>query len=139
MCNKKQYLVLQILNIIFPLIIGLIIYYLDGASIIVFDVLGIKTSPVFEHCSVLKFLRNHICDAIWAYCLFFSLNFITKAHNKSLFISIIFCIAIECFQKTAILAGTFDIIDIVLEIIAIIIALSISLFFIKEKKHENKT
>ncbi len=80
--------------------------------------------------NILKFIRYYFLDMMWAYSLMFTLTYILSDSNTALIISVIFSITIELFQLSPLIKGTFDVYDILAEIITVIIA-----FFIIKKNN----
>lgn len=87
------------LNIILPLILGLLIYTVNKPGII----------------------RNHLCDFLWAYSLAFSLTYIELNKTQTFIITLLTGIIFELFQKIHLIKGTFDILDILVELLACVI------------------
>lgn len=137
MTKKKQFL-----HIIFPLIIGAIIYYVVSPDVIfvrkIDSLLGtnmhmISTVPVF--------IRNYLLDMLWAYALLFAIYVVIDNTTvvKAFVIGVIFSTGMELLQLTTLVKGTFDVIDIVVEIIAEIAAvLIIKNYNLREEKYEEK-
>ncbi len=118
--NKK---VLVFANIIVPLIIGAILYYIIAPDVIFVRVLssffnGDATSisqpeTVFDY-----FVRYYLMDLLWGYALVFALYFCldnNAAIVRIFIMAFLFSTAMELFQLMAIVPGVFDIWDIVIE------------------------
>lgn len=96
------------LNIILPLILGIIIYLINTPDII----------------------RNHLCDFLWAYSLAFSLTYIELNNKETFIITLSTGVVFELLQMMHLIKGTFDILDILVELLACIIC------YIYRSKHE---
>lgn len=69
------------------------------------------------------FLRNYAGDMLWAYALFITIAWITgDASERKLLECVIFEVILECLQKSDIIAGTFDVYDILAEALATFMA-----------------
>ena len=132
----KKYFVL---NIIVPLVVGTLIYYILFPDIIfvktIDELVGVsfhipmKISNFFIGC-----IRYYLLDFLWAYSLMslVSLMFLdNKAINSVVFI---FIIVMEMIQIFPGIPGTFDIFDIAVEMIASLIAMRIN----KRRKNNEK-
>lgn len=122
-------------NIVIPILIGGIIYYVLSPDVVFVEhidsIIGYK-----NHLSILcgqsiyvKLLRNYFLDMLWAYALVFALYFIIcNSKNgllKSFLIAFSFSTIIEVLQLTYLIGGTFDVLDIMLQILAEVIAVLI--------------
>ena len=133
-----------VFNVFIPILIGFTYYYLFCPDTMVVK----KIDAIFAfryHIKipnsnlVFKFIRNYLLDAIWSYsltnCLFIILDKTLNAHKKSIILSIFLSVIMELLQLTNIVKGTFDIFDIIVEVIAILLA---SIIIGKCLKGENK-
>lgn len=75
------------------------------------------------------FIVNWFCDSLWAYALVFALYIVLSPFKSKLLfscvISVLLGLILEILQGVNILSGTFDWWDIIIEIVAVIIAMSI--------------
>lgn len=124
-----------VINIILPIILGAVIYYLTSPEVIFvkqidhflgngFHIVGLSTEN-----QVLRFIRNYGLDMLWGYAFVFAL-FLVVGNNaadlmKSFLIAFLFSTAMEILQLTSFAKGTFDVYDIVVEFLAEIIAVFI--------------
>ena len=135
-----------ILNIVLPIIIGTLIYLIlsPNAYVTKFFWRIMDVQNPFSHINimsmplVIRLVRFHLCDALWAYALTYSVvSIIGKNDLKSIlkgcYISAVFLIIIEGVQILGYVVGTFDFIDILIQIIAALLA-----GIIHYKKGENK-
>lgn len=121
-------------NIVIPILLGTVIYLFwtndTYISIIVRDYLHripLFDIPLFNKSSMLAaFIRNYFCDMCWAYAIIFCLVPIIGLSKKhimlSTWIGIVFSIFMEVLQYFSVINGTFDIWDIILEVMACLIA-----------------
>ncbi len=129
------------INAILPLFIGILIYFITSP-----DVIFVKASvPIFgmithreyilEDNGWIRFIRNYMPDILWAYALVFVLYFVlgnSAARVKTtLLIALVFSTVMEVMQLFPIIPGTFDVMDILAEAIAVIIAV-----FVIKKHYE---
>ena len=129
----KRKNILIFTNITIPLLIGLVIYlfcyrgtYINTTVQNIFDI----SLPYFYHDNVFHyFLTCWACDVLWAYSLTFSLySCFQYFYNSTLISGVIsgaFALIIEFLQLFDFISGTFDILDILLEFSAIIVAVII--------------
>ena len=82
--------------------------------------------PVISGAGVLaamkKAVRNYAADVLWAYALAFAVMFVLGCSKKDMQIGFLVCsgfeILIEVLQKPGVLYGTFDMLDILFEVIS---------------------
>ena len=130
-CEKNNASALHIfysLNILFSLVLGLIVYvcWRPDAFIsqVVYDVLGVSPNiGAFLNALpdwAILFCRNFLADILWAYALTFTTCYIWRSIGKSMFpafvVTATFEVCIEFFQKIGLMSGTFDWLDILLEV-----------------------
>ncbi len=137
MKNKFMYI-----NISVSMIIGSLIYYLISPEVIfvekISSMTGWKVNIGYEN-NVIKIIRSYVPDILWAYALMFSLVVITGNKTagiwKMYIVAALFSTIIEMLQLTGMFKGTFDIVDIIVELMAEIIAV----FIIKVHYEEEVT
>ena len=126
--NRKRYIFLFVLS---PLLLGFCIYLIFDRQIIVLQILGrifgcTEKADIKIESGLLLFIRNYVCDFLWAFSLTqVTLLILGPQKNSvvlSLTISILFEVIIEGLQITVFFSGTFDPLDITIEVIATIIA-----------------
>lgn len=125
--NYKKYLFL-ILNTIVPLISGLAIYIFMKSGTFINTFSGVDFHYIPKTVFGL-FIVNWFCDFLWAYALVFALYIVLSPFKSKLLfscvISVLLGLILEILQGVNILSGTFDWWDIIIEIVAVIIAMSI--------------
>ena len=116
---KAKRNVFFVLNILLSLVIGLTVYVFcrpdTHVSKIVHNLLGVSPEVVLPEW-VMSFLRNYMADVLWAYALTFTVIYILGSGFLTFAIVAIFEICIEVSQKVGIMSGTFDWVDIILEV-----------------------
>lgn len=122
--KKKIADIYLICNIMIPLLIGAYIYvFLDSDSYFGNFVRSFFAIPTAEiNSNIAKIMRYWGCDFLFAYALFFALYGCTKAIFVSMRYAAICSIGLELLQLIQVdflKCGTFDVIDIIVEIIAL--------------------
>ena len=124
--RKKVFIVL---NIIIPLFVGSVLYYLmspDTIFVEIFDQIirrEVHKPTLSLENGIFCFLRFYFLDMCWAYALTFSLYAIlgnnTAAFNWRIFLlALFFSASMECLQLVSFVKGTFDVVDILSEVLA---------------------
>ena len=111
-------------NISLPILVGSLFYYVTSPQVIfaqnIDRLLGVSLHVGTENTFVVN-LRSYMPDMLWAYALVFSLMLVTG--NKTAYVWKMFVIAgmfstiMEVLQVTGCVKGTFDVMDIIVEII----------------------
>ena len=122
--TQKTNKIFLVCNILIPLIVGTYIYiFWDSDSYFgnfVRSVLSISnTAP---DSNIARIMRNWGCDFLYAYALLFALYASTRTISVSICYAAACSVGLELLQLIQvdfIKCGTFDIVDIVIEIIAI--------------------
>ena len=148
MDRNKKLLYHVIIHSVVPIMMGACIYilfrpdtYISQWIYRLFD-MSLQSKKLRELLPfwLLAFLCNFACDILWAYSLTFAIYIIfVNSPINILFIfvvSIVFEAGIEFMQLACILPGTFDWLDISLEICATAIA-SLEIKNIRRKTHES--
>lgn len=140
--NKKTGFIMLLL----PMFMGGIIYYIFCPEVIFVgfidkctnnwirhfvQTLGLSRIPISK-----TFIRNYLMDALWGYALFATLKLILDNYMTSLIIAIIFAIGLETLQLSFLAKGTFDIWDIIVEIISEVIAMLIIYYYNRRKLND---
>ncbi len=119
-------------NICTALLVGSIFYLLfrptTYISLAFYELFNLEWHDIFFLPEVLKeILCNFIPDILWAYALTFSVCFIFSDDNNNFILLAIVCVAfeilIESLQGFGVITGTFDPIDIFLELCSTALAL----------------
>ena len=114
------------LHIAVPLIMGAVIYYLISPEVIFIKMFsthgGIPTPlKLIQSHVIYRFIRNYFLDMLWAYALMNTLIFLIGKSSSTMKISVsiavIFTVILEGVQLTSFVSGTFDVWDIMVEII----------------------
>lgn len=129
------------LNMIFPLICGLIIYVTKAENSYVSDVFcGLRST--IKPIDYPPLIRNHACDFLWAYAMFFcfrlTLGDKLKGKHEVTVIAVTCTVAIilELIQLLDSIHGTFDPLDIAVELLAAFVALFITQILERRFKNE---
>ena len=131
-CRNKVFL---LANMIVPILTGAVIYYVTSPDVIFVrqldTILGMRVHmyDISYHSTIVRFIRYYALDMLWGYALVFALYFILDNNTASLFkifvIAYVFSVIIEILQLTSFVKGTFDVFDLVVELIAEIAAVFI--------------
>ena len=142
--------VFLIINILIPIGLGAVIYYLVSPDVLFVKQIDLLLGKamhfeVANDISVVKFIRNYFLDMLWAYALVFALSLIICRNAAQLWetfmIAFIFSAILELLQITPVVQGTFDIWDIMVELIAELVAVFIiKISFLEEvqEKYEKE-
>lgn len=114
--------ILRWLNIILPLLLGLLIYLTYRPDTMVTEFFHWLPFPIGRNApqsGLERFLCNYGADILWAYSLTAYTMYWFQGVGKSQKSAVVLCLAtelgVELFQLTGIIKATFDIWDIVLE------------------------
>lgn len=113
-------------NILTALTAGLIIYLCYGGETYIAGFVrrvlltGLGQDQLYRFTGgIQRFLRYYGCDMLWSYALVHTFWLFLGRRKKDLYwmcaVSWLFGVALECLQRTGILNGTFDILDMVFE------------------------
>ena len=125
---KKEFI---LLNVIAPVLIGAILYYLffpEAVFVRIIDnLLGSSYHiPVNVDNILIKLIRFYLLDFLWAYALMSTVILIFKNDSRVFVIILIFEIVLELIQLLPSIRGTFDVCDIGIEILASILVIKLS-------------
>ena len=131
---------LYAVNIIIPLICGLLIYLTKAERTYISDLFSVFeiSLPIINYPYVIRYFA---CDFLWTYSLFFCLRLtlgdtLSGKYNLAVItVTAIVSIVLETLQLIKGVPGIFDPLDIVTELIAIMIALLISTIIERRFKH----
>ena len=133
--NGKRRFLFSLLNILIPILIGGISYYIFSPEVIFVRKID-EISGIFLHVDVsenplLILIGDFAYDALWAYALLFAVYLILGNQNKylllSLAVSFVFSSGMEILQVTPFFPGTFDVLDIAIQVFAELLAVFINL------------
>ena len=122
------------LNILIPLLSGLLIYLFFRKDAYILVLIGNRIQlPELPESACPGWLtalfRNSVSDMLWAYALTFAVRsavgYSRKKGNVIFVICVGFEILTEAAQNTGLVHGTFDVLDMILEAFSICIALLI--------------
>lgn len=133
-----------ILNVIFS-IVPATLFYIECAPDVQFVQYIHSLFPDIAHGqevlvsnAVCVFIRNYLLDAAWSYALVFTLFIFFHINTAGIwksFTCAVLCGSImEGLQLTHLVKGTFDVRDIIAELIAALCAVLITLFFFRRMK-----
>lgn len=133
------------IHAILPLILGLLIYIMFRPNTMVARLL-IRVIPPLGNISyelgtgwLALLLKNYVCDMLWAYALTISLIWYGQMFHqpiwKSCIISVVFAVCMELAQVLPFVVGTFDMIDIVAEMVMVGLATWVSIL-LKRRQEE---
>ncbi|WP_026522899.1 hypothetical protein [Butyrivibrio sp. VCB2001] len=121
-----------IFNIIFPLLVGAVIYWFTSTDVIfveaVRSIWGMSIHIGIGNIDggLAWLVRYYMSDILWAYALVFALYLAVgsnAARVKTAFvIAVVFSTVMEVIQLSPVIPGTFDVIDILVEATAEAIA-----------------
>jgi hypothetical protein len=118
------------------LAVGGVVYYITSPDVILVQkmdvMLGIARNAgeeIYNDNLIYMFLRNYFLDMLWAYSLTFCIHLLIDNNAericKTVAITFTFSLVMEILQLTDAVKGTFDMIDILVEFIAIMTAVLI--------------
>lgn len=121
----------RLLNVVVPLVIGAMLYYIFLPETLfvtgVDEVMGFSFHiPIATDNRIISLARNYLFDALWAYSLM-SLIIYIFGYNRKIYVSILlFEIVMELIQLFPFIKGTFDVYDILVELLISILVIKIS-------------
>lgn len=118
----------KIIAIIIPIIVGALLYYLFCPEVFfvqqIDEMFGISFHPANKYLkiTIVKIARNYIFDVIWGYALFVTLYFLADNNavdiKKFIITGILLVVILEGLQLLPNVDGTFDVFDILIELVA---------------------
>lgn len=142
---SKEQTKMCVLHVVLPLMIGFIYYYLFCPDIVIIKkidlLIGKRYHIQLPQNITLLFFRYYMLDALWAYAMTHCFHLIlgNNAIWYSIGLSIVMSITMEVLQLLKVATGTFDIMDIMIEIFAISIAMIIIINQTKGDKKNEKS
>lgn len=143
--SNKSVKLFYVCNIIIPLLIGLIFYYVNCSDVLfvrwIDGFLSIsRTNMELEYSPIIVLVRNYLMDIIWQYSFVFALFVLINSSLFSLITAVITSITcgiiFECLQLIHVISGTFDIFDICLGIVSSLTA-GLIIFYTEEFYEKN--
>lgn len=123
------------INLYLPLFCGCVIYFFFKRDIVLrkfedfFPLFSLLRSILFIDFSpktvIGLFFMNHLCDVLWAYSLSWSCNLAMKKLATGVVMALVFCAINEFAQLTPYICATFDWLDLLYEILAIIFSTAV--------------
>ncbi len=139
----KKKLIIGLTTVMIPLILGALLYYIICPEVFFVKLIdrytdfNIHIEYQTEQNRVTEIFRNYFFDFIWAFAFTNALNLIfnndTIAHLKGCFISVVVGALFEVLQLVRVVYGTFDVWDILSEILGTVCAFFI-MMVIRRKK-----
>lgn len=128
--SKNTKIIIEILLAVIPLCIGYCLYLIFDPDIFItrffYDIFKNADSSSYAKNSVLYFLRCYICDVLWAFSFGITIWIFCVKTKVSLITAtafeIVFCFILEFLQINGIVPGTFDVVDLITETLAVIAA-----------------
>lgn len=124
----KRKLLTFFFNIFLPLAVGLCIYLFFRKGTYINLVSGIEFNFALKS-GFGVFVKSWLCDILWSYSLTYSLYLVLCAFEHRILISAIISICVgtvfELLQLLPSVAGTFDILDILFQIAAVLLAVAL--------------
>ncbi|MBO4580225.1 MAG: hypothetical protein J5715_08740 [Clostridiales bacterium] len=141
MTVKGKRFVVLLANAVIPLTVGLMIYLTAGGRTYVADLFS-NIGIMFPRIQYPQLIRNHACDFLWAYSLLSMLMLVMgkeeiKRNIKIILATVFFSIVLESIQIVPMIPGTFDLLDVLTELIAIMLAVLITHVIIGRFRYEN--
>lgn len=144
--NPKK--IFLMINIFAPLSLAAIVYYVISPDVIFVAWLdsllgrGVHLDNIRFGTEAVRFIRNYVLDMMWGYALVFALYFIMGNNaaglTKLIIIASVFSTVMELLQLTPFVRGTFDVLDIIVEILAEAAAVFIIKKHFMEEFHNEK-
>jgi hypothetical protein len=140
--------ILLIINIFAPLSLAAVVYYVISPDVIFVERIdsllgrGFHLDNIRFGTEAVRFVRNYVLDMMWGYALVFALYFIMGNNaaglTKLIMIASFFSTVMELLQLTPFVRGTFDVLDIIVEILAEATAVFIIKKHFMEEFHNEK-
>lgn len=125
MKTKAKNILYYLVNTVFPLMCGVVIYVIARPETIISQFIYNSFHMNGNNTIALPtFLMNYGCDFLWSYSLVHCIFWISRSYKFTLFVCISFNILAEVIQLLPFIRLVFDPIDILVEIIGVLIGLS---------------
>lgn len=116
-------------NILIPIFSGIALYY-------IYDRLGVIPRDLV----LTRFVRNHLLDMLWSYALVFCIYYFSSSLTGNIVVpvllAVVWSVVFEILQVFSVAKGTFDWLDIIFEIVAVVIAGLFIFYFSRRKENE---
>lgn len=116
-------------NILIPIFSGIAFYY-------IYDRLGVIPRDLV----LTRFVRNHLLDMLWSYALVFCIYYFSSSLTGNfvvpVLLAVVWSVVFEILQVFSVAKGTFDWLDIIFEIVAVVIAGLFIFYFSRRKENE---
>ena len=145
--NTKKDILFLICNVVIPLLIGAYIYiYISKDSYFGNFVRHFISIPTNETKTLFRFLmKNWGGDFLWAYALFFALcfsmypaGFMIKKSSLYTIACSVFVELLQLIQVDFIKCGTFDVLDIIIELFAVLVGVIVFKSYMYLIRKDNK-
>lgn len=129
-----------LIYLIIPIVLGGLLYWLLCPDVFVVRIAD-SIMPIRRNASILSnpfilIIRNHLLDALWSFSLYCTLLLVLGNYKSALATALVFLVWIECLQIYDWCTGTFDVIDILAEVSALLLAFVITRDLGEERRHE---
>jgi len=128
------------LHMLVPVMLGAFLYWLMCPDVYfvrqIDSVLQIHRDNSITDNLLIRVVRNYFLDALWSYSLYCTLIIVLDSRRLAIALAIAFAVIMEMLQITSRCLGTFDVIDIVFEIISVLIANVTTKNYLKESSYE---
>ncbi len=146
MSTKRVKTRLFIWHVLVPMWLAAMLYYLFCPDVLFVEFLDsrlhICRHIILESSMPYRIVRNYLFDTIWAYAdtvfLYLILADQKRALSICMLLSCAMCVLSEVLQLIGLAKGTFDIGDIIVELIAVFIAVNAIQVNIRRKRNEKK-
>ena len=130
----------SLLHLLVPLLIGSFLYWLMCPDVYFVRVIDtyfpIRRSISMPSDLLTVIIRNHLFDALWAYSLYYTLILILDSRRLTTVTALIFLVSMELLQETNWCPGTFDTVDVGVEILSVIVASVTAKIYLEERSNE---
>lgn len=114
----------NVAGLIIPSLFGLFIYLTSGTRTYISDFAN-SMGLTFIDIKYPEIITNYGCDALWGFALYSGLSLFEDNYNRTVIVSLLIVIVMETTQRFKFVPGTFDSLDIIVETLAIILAMLI--------------
>ncbi|MBR2524724.1 MAG: hypothetical protein IKE53_09865 [Clostridiales bacterium] len=126
-----------VINMLIPLLLGLSIYMTSPSSTYLSEQFS-KIGIVFPKIYYPDLISFYACDFCWGYALYSGLELFNDGTHKVILPAMLTAAAVEAAQLIPGFPGTFDVLDILVEMMAVMLAVIITTFILGGIKHEKQ-